>query len=142
MSLKNISTLDIINYIKNTIDIISTLKVDEILSKYKKGKNVNIPEDYEALLVKEEASLRQHIALENKLKLDYETLTERINSLETENDILKKQINEQKDKYEKKIEEINKEILKLNNMKNDIQKNERKLRKKLDLKEKEIFKLQ
>ena len=138
----SISSLDIINYIKNTIDILSTLKVDEILSKYKKGKNVNIPEDYEALLIKEEASLRQHIALENKLKLDYETLTERINNLETENNILKKQIKEQKDKYEKKIEEINKEIINLNNMKNDIQKNERKLRKKLDIKEKEIFKLQ
>ena len=142
MSLINIPCLDIINYIKNTIDIISTLKVDEILSKYKKGKNANVPEDYEALLVKEEASLRQHIALENKLKLDYETLTERINNLETENNILKKQIKEQKDKYEKKIEEINKEIINLNNMKNDIQKNERKLRKKLDIKEKEIFKLQ
>ena len=89
-----ISSLDIINYIKNTIDIISALKVDEILTKSNKEKNINIPEDYEALLIKEEASLRQHIALENKLKLDYETLTKRINSLETENNILKKQIKE------------------------------------------------
>ena len=134
--------LDIINYIKDTIDIISTLKVDEILSKYKKGKNVNTPEDFEGLLRKEEASLRQHIALENKLKLDYETLNEKINSLEAENNILKKQINEQKENYEKKIEEINKENINLTNMKNDIQKNERKLRKKLDIKEKEIFQLQ
>ena len=61
--------------------IISTLKVDEILTKHKKGRNVNFPEDYEALLVNEKASLRQHMTLENKLKLDYETPTERINSL-------------------------------------------------------------
>ena len=138
----NIPILNIINYIKDTIDIISTLKVDEILSKYKKGKSVNTPEDFEGLLRKEEASLRQHIALENKLKLDYETLHEKINSLEAENSILKKQINEQKENYEKKIEEINKENINLTNMKNDIQKNERKLRKKLDIKEKEIYQLQ
>ena len=104
----NISTLDIIDYIKNTIDIISTLKVDEILAKYKKGKNANIPEDYEALLIKEEASLRQHIALENKLKIDYEILTEKINCLESENNLLKNKIQEQKEKYENKIKEINK----------------------------------
>ena len=103
---------------------------------------MNTPEDFEGLLRKEEASLRQHIALENKLKLDYETLHEKINSLEAENNILKKQINEQKENYEKKIEEINKENINLTNMKNDIQKNERKLRKKLDIKEKEIFQLQ
>ena len=136
------TSLDLINYIKNTIDILSTLKVDEILAKYKKGSNANIPEDYEALLVKEEASLRQHIALENKLKLDYETLNEKINNLEAENNKLKIQIKEQKEAYENKIKEINKEMINITNMKNDIQKNERKLRKKLDIKEKEIFKLQ
>ena len=107
----NISTLDIINYIKNTIDIISTLKADEILKKHKKVKNTNIPEDYEALLIKEEASLRQHIALENKLKLDYEILTEKINTLDTENNILKNKIQEQKERYENKIQELNKEII-------------------------------
>ena len=112
------------------------------MAKYKKEKNGNIHEDYEALLIKEEASLRQHIALENKLKLDYETLTEKINNLEVENNKLKNQIKEQKEKYENKIEEINKEMVNITNMKNDIQKNERKLRKKLDIKEKEIFKLQ
>ena len=39
------------------------------MSKYKKDKNINKAEDYETLLIKEEASLRQHIALENKLKI-------------------------------------------------------------------------
>ena len=80
--------------------------------------------------------------MENKLKLDFETLHEKLNNLETENKLLKKEIKEQKEKYEKKIDEINKENINLTNMKNDIQKNERKLRKKLDIKEKEIFKLQ
>ena len=51
----NISILDIINYIKDTIDIISTLKVDEILSKYKRGGSAKTPEDFEGLLRKEEA---------------------------------------------------------------------------------------
>ena len=140
--MKDLSSLDLINYIKSTIDIISTLKYEEIIAKNKKDKNENMAEDYESLLVKEEASIRQHIALENKLKLEYEILNERINSLETENNILKIKIKKQKETYENKIEEINKQITDLNNMKNDIQKNERKLRKKLDLKEKEIFQLQ
>jgi len=112
------------------------------MAKYKKSKNADIPEDYESLLIKEEASLRQHIALENKLKLDYEIMTEKINSLETENNLLKNKIKEQKKIYESKIEEINKQLIDITNLKNDIQKNERKLRKKLDLKEKEIFQLQ
>jgi hypothetical protein len=112
------------------------------LAKYKKEKNANISEDYESLLIKEEASLRQHIALENKFKLDYEILNEKINSLETENNLLKNRNKEQMIFYESKIEELNKQIIDITNLKSDIQNNERKLRKKLDLKEKEIFQLQ
>ena len=137
-----ISSLDLINYIKNTINIISSLKEEEKKSKKEKDKNENISEDYESLLIKEEAAIRQHIALENKLKLEYEIMSEKINSLEMENELLKVKIKKQIKAYENKIEEINKEIANLTNMKNDIQKNERKLRKKLDLKEKEIFQLQ
>ena len=137
-----ISSLDLINYIKNTINIISSLKEEEKKSKNEKDKNENISEDYESLLIKEEAAIRQHIALENKLKLEYEIMSEKINSLEMENELLKVKIKKQIKAYENKIEEINKEIANLTNMKNDIQKNERKLRKKLDLKEKEIFQLQ
>ena len=137
-----ISSLDLINYIKNTINIISTLKEEEKKSKKEKDNNENISEDYESLLIKEEAAIRQHIALENKLKLEYEIMSEKINSLEMENELLKEKIKKQIKAYENKIEEINKEITNLNNIKNNIQKNERKLRKKLDLKEKEIFQLQ
>ena len=64
--------------------------------------------------------------MENKLKLDFETLNEKLNNLETENKSLKKEIKEQKEKYEKKIDEKNKENINITNMKNDIQKNERK----------------
>lgn len=137
-----ISSLDLINYIKSTINILSTLKEEEKKQKNDKKKIENISEDYESLLIKEEAAIRQHIALENKLKLEYEIMSEKINSLETENELLKAKIKKQMKAYENKIEEMNKEITNITNMKNDIQKNERKLRKKLDIKEKEIFQLQ
>ena len=137
-----ISSLDLINYIKNTINILLTLKEEEKIQKKENKKNEDISEDYESLLIKEEAAIRQHIALENKLKLEYEIMSEKINSLEMENELLKIKVKKLMKTYENKIEEINKEITNLTNMKNDIQKNERKLRKKLDLKEKEIFQLQ
>lgn len=84
LNLMCISSLDLINYIKNTINIISTLKEEEKKSKKEKDNNENISEDYESLLIKEEAAIRQHIALENKLKLEYEIMSEKINSLEME----------------------------------------------------------
>ena len=141
-NLKYISSLDLINYIKSTINILSILKEEEKKTKNEINKNENISEDYESLLIKEEAAIRQHIALENKLKLEYEIMTEKINSLEMENELLKEKIKKQMRTYENRIEEISKEITNLTNIKNDIQKSERKLRKKLDLKEKEIFQLQ
>ena len=141
-NLMSISSLDLINYIKNTFNILLTLKEEEKVQKKENNKNEDISEDYESLLIKEEAAIRQHIALENKLKLEYEIMSEKINSLEMENELLKIKVKKLIKTYENKIEEINKEITNLTNMKNDIQKNERKLRKKLDLKEKEIFQLQ
>ena len=57
-----------------------------------KEQNINAAEDYETLLRKEEAEIRQHISLEHQFKLLYENLSEKIKEAEKDNIILVKRI--------------------------------------------------
>ena len=91
-------TLDIINYIKTSLLIIINIKLNEELEK-RKDKNMkkkileeNAAEDYETLLRKEEAEIRQHISIEHQFKLHSEYWEQRITELEDNNFILEKKI--------------------------------------------------
>ena len=55
-------------------------------------KNENAASDYETLLQKEEAAIRQHISYEHQIKLEYEKLLEKIEILDLENKLLQYQI--------------------------------------------------
>ena len=90
--LKDISLLDIVNYIKNSLDVIVSFRVEELLDEYKSNKNENAASDYETLLQKEEAAIRQHISYEHELKIEYEKLLEKIEVLELENKLLLYQV--------------------------------------------------
>ena len=97
-NLKKLPTLDIINYIKTSLLIIINIKLNEELEK-RKDKNMkkkileeNAAEDFETLLRKEEAEIRQHICVEHQFKLHSEYLEQRIMELEDENLILEKKI--------------------------------------------------
>ena len=90
--LQNISLLDIVNYVKNSIDVIVSFKVEDIVEEFKTNKNDNAAEDYETLLQKEEAAIRQHISYEHEIKIEYEKLLEKIEIMELENKILLYQI--------------------------------------------------
>jgi len=90
--LKDISLLDIIQYIKNSIDIIVTLKIEEKQNEYKSKKNDNAATDYETLLQKEEAAIRQHISYEHQIKIEYEKLLEKLEVMDLENKLLLYQI--------------------------------------------------
>ena len=59
----NLPLTDLIEYIKSTIDIIVSLKVDAKINEYKNFLNEdnNAATEYETLLQKLEASIRQHI---------------------------------------------------------------------------------
>ena len=76
--------MDIINYIKISLQIIIELKVKEEVEKYNKEKedknpnNENTAEDYETLLRKEEAEIRQHISVEHQFKLHLDNFSEKI----------------------------------------------------------------
>ena len=68
-------------------------EVDILLKEQEdKEQNINAAEDYETLLRKEEAEIRQHISLEHQFKLLYENFSEKIKEAEKDNKILVKRI--------------------------------------------------
>ena len=62
------------------------------MEEFRTNKNDNAAEDYETLLQKEEAAIRQHISYEHEIKIEYEKLLEKIEIMELENKILLYQI--------------------------------------------------
>ena len=97
-NLKKLPILDIINYIKTSLLIVIKIKLKEELEKQKDEKIQKkiseeiAAEDYETLLRKEEAEIRQHISIEHQFKLHSEYLEQRITELEDNNFILEKKI--------------------------------------------------
>ncbi len=96
-NLKKISILDLINYIKESLYITIQIKVKEELEKLKNNKDKkildeNVAEDYEALLRKEEAEIRQHICVEHQFKLHSEYLEQKIMEFEEDNIMLSKKL--------------------------------------------------
>ena len=90
--------LDIINYIRESLQIIIKIKVKEEIDKYiedqenNKNENENAAEDYETLLRKEESEIRSHISIEHQFKLHLDNLTEKVCELENDNYLLAKKI--------------------------------------------------
>ena len=83
--LKNISLVDIVKYIKDSIDAIVSFKVEDLMDEYKSKKDENSATDYETLLQKEEASIRQHISYEHQIKIEYEKIMDKYEMLDLEN---------------------------------------------------------
>jgi hypothetical protein len=103
------SPIVIIEYIKNSIDILINLKVEEKLES-EKNANANVnskanentnnnnyynskednQNEYEVLLRKLESDIRIHIKIEHQLKLYSEGLQQRIEDLEKEADHIDK----------------------------------------------------
>ena len=97
-NLEKLPILEIINYIKTSLYIIIQIKLKEELEKNKdKSSKIkiweeNAAEDYESLLRKEEAEIRQHICIEHQFKLHSENLEQKIMELEDDNYLLAKKI--------------------------------------------------
>lgn len=89
--ISKLTILDLIEYLKSSIDIIIDMEIKE-KNKEIKIKNNNYDEDYESLLRREEAWIRKHIGIENQLKLDYNNLLDKYNECEKENIILMNQV--------------------------------------------------
>ena len=90
----NLPLTDIIEYIKSTLDIIVSIKVEEKINEYKNflNEDKNAATDYETLLQKLEESIRQHISYEHQFKIEYEKLLNKAEEIDLEKKMLTKQI--------------------------------------------------
>ena len=83
--------LDLINLLRDTIDMIISLKVNKLLEYI---VNDNSKEEYEKLLRQVEAELRKHIGIQNQLKVQLEKMQlDEINNEVSLNFTLKLMIN-------------------------------------------------
>ena len=93
-NIKNLPLIDIIEYIKSTLDIIVSIKVDAKINEYKNylKEDKNAATEYETLLQKLEESIRQHISYEHQFKIEYEKLLNKAEEIDLEKKMLTKQI--------------------------------------------------
>ncbi len=82
-----------IEYIKSSIDVIISIKLNEELEKYKFNDDISgSNKDYELLLQKLEQNIREHISIEHQLKIQCEKYAEKLENLEDERIILLSQV--------------------------------------------------
>jgi hypothetical protein len=77
------------------LHIIIKVKAKEDIDQYieeNEKEDENAAEDYETLLRKEEAEIRQHISIEHQFKLHMDNMLEKIYELENDNYLLAKKI--------------------------------------------------
>ena len=118
LSLKNVSPLTLISYIKNHIELLIDVKVTEklslmntdpslLFSEY--GSDIT-PTNYENLLRRYESDIRNYIKIENMLKIHIDELYYKIEQLEKNIELLKQKISDEDnnniESYKKKIEEL------------------------------------
>ena len=144
---------ELIDYIKNSIDIIISIKLNEAFENNKQNNNLNPSREYEILLQKEEKNNREHISVEHQLRIQCEKFAQELDSFEQEKAILLIQIvsliffyyiiiqESQKNEFKEKIEKLNNQILELTKSKQNNDKIIESYKLKLNIKDDEINKL-
>ena len=144
---------ELIDYIKNSIDIIISIKLNEAFENNKQNNNLNPSREYEILLQKEEKNNREHISVEHQLRIQCEKFAQELDSFEEEKAILLIQIvsliffyyiiiqESQKNEFKEKIEKLNNQILELTKSKQNNDKIIESYKLKLNIKDDEINKL-
>ena len=144
---------ELIDYIKNSIDIIISIKLNEAFENNKQNNNLNPSREYEILLQKEEKNNREHISVEHQLRIQCEKFAQELDSFEEEKAILLLQIvsliffyyiiiqESQKYEFKEKIEKLNNQILELTKSKQNNDKIIESYKLKLNIKDDEINKL-
>ena len=108
--LSSMNELELIEYIKDSIDTIILALAEKKINEYNKEiTNENIQTDYEAMLVKYEQDIRGHIKVEHQLKLFADSLQSNLEELEKEKKLgFNNNINN--NNYIKEIQNLKKEI--------------------------------
>ena len=136
-NLIKMSLIELIDYIKNSIDIIISIKLNEALENNKSNIILSDAREYEILLQKEEKNNREHISVEHQLRIQCEKFAQELDTLEEEKTVLLFQKNE----FKEKIEKLNKQILELSKSKQNNDKIIESYKLKLNIKDGEINKL-
>ena len=81
---------DLIQYIKDSIDIIISIKLNEAIenNKNKENNNFSLAKEYEILLQKEEKNNREHISIEHQFRIQCEKFAQELDNLEDEKIVL------------------------------------------------------
>ena len=78
------SLKELVDYLKNSIDIIVSINVNKELEKYYNDTELNPAREYELLLQKEEQVNREHIAIEHQFRIQCEKYAHELDSAEEE----------------------------------------------------------
>ena len=78
------SLKELVDYLKNSIDIIVSINVNKELEKYYNDSELNSAREYELLLQKEEQVNREHIAIEHQFRIQCEKYAHELDSAEEE----------------------------------------------------------
>ena len=78
------SLKELIDYLKNSIDVIVSINVNKELEKYYNDSELNSAREYELLLQKEEQVNREHIAIEHQFRIQCEKYAHELDSAEEE----------------------------------------------------------
>ena len=110
-NLNKLSALDIIKYIKSHLQILIEIQVSEKINELKQEINENFNENninnYEILLRRYEADIRNYIKIENMLKIHIDDLNFKIENLEkTIENLNKNTFNKNILEYQKKIDNL------------------------------------
>ena len=152
--LASMKELDLIKYIKDSIDTIILALAEKKINDYNNQMaNENIQTDYESMLIKYEQDIRGYIKVEHQLKLYIDSLQhngEEIdkekklgfnnNNINYENEImnLKKEIKYQKKLIKSYEDQILKSAENEKRLKNIISKNEKKYKNEIDILNKKL----
>ena len=146
-TLQKTSLKDLVEYVKDSIDIIVSIHVDEKTEQFKSSLNEdeNAATSYQILLRKEESAIRQHIAYEHQLKIECEKLIDEVESLKFENKTLSEEVNAYSNSYKnyvKKYEKLKNDYNSYKEEKKKYLKTISALKTQLNIKEKEMIRLQ
>jgi chromosome segregation ATPase len=142
-----VETISLIEYIKSCVEIVMSMKAEESQDKVEEAVKERMkdlhnkgqydlsqsPEEYEKIIQKLEAEVRNHISVQQQMKLYIESYQSKVEELEP--------IEEQAKDLQKKVDQLQREnqeyLDKIEKVKNDMSQRQNELKKKLVQQERE-----
>lgn len=130
---KHLDCLTLVNYIKESIDVLLQMKLYEQVNEYYISKDIeNAQEEYEHMLIKYENDIRGHIKVEHQLKLFIDNMQSEIEHYENKNKEMEIMVEKyKKTNYEREIKELKAEILVLKKQNALLNESEKKYREEI-----------